>query len=155
MPRTPSRTVVPSYCLACLVATVTLAGPFSSARAGDPVILDRQGPDIDYRHPRFDPRYPGVDPRRPHRPPFGIRDPQQFDPVRDVDVGVILPPEQLEHWRSNYVPDSYRLNGYDGARQGEANVCRHEDGSRSYSSAGMTCEDGNANPPGGRTWSTK
>ncbi|MFC0338062.1 hypothetical protein SAMN05421848_2570 [Kushneria avicenniae] len=149
MPCTPSRTALSGHVLACLVATVTLAGPFPAALAGDAVILDHRGPDVDYRGP-------GIDHRRPHRPPpFGIRDPQQFDPVRDVDVGVILPPEQLEHWRSNYVPDSYRLNGYDGVRQGEANVCRHDDGSRSYSSSGMTCEDGNANPPGGRTWSTK
>ncbi|GHC26316.1 hypothetical protein GCM10010082_19340 [Kushneria pakistanensis] len=112
------------------------------AIAGESVIMEHRGPHLDHRPPR---RFP----------PFGIRDPQRFDPVRDVDVGVILPPEQLEHWRSNYVPDSYRLNGYDGVRQGEANVCRHSDGSRSYSSSGMTCEDGEANPPGGRSWSTQ
>lgn len=142
MQRRSMKPAVPGCFLACLVAAATLTGTPHTALAGESVILDRRGPPLDYRPPH---RYP----------PFGIRHPQQFDPVRDVDVGVILPPEQLEHWRSNYVPDSYRLNGYDGVSEGDANVCRHHDGSRSYSSSGMTCEDGDANPPGGRTWSTK
>lgn len=143
MPRTLFRPAISGCFLAALVAMATLPVLSPVAMAGDSVILEHRGPNLN--HHRLPPRFP----------PFGIRDPQQFDPVRDVDVGVILPPEQLEHWRSNYVPDNYRLNGYDGVRQGEANVCRHNDGSRSYSSSGMTCEDGNANPPGGRTWSTK
>ncbi|WP_438764674.1 hypothetical protein [Kushneria sp. TE3] len=143
MQRRPFRPAIPGYFLACLVSAVALAGPPQTASASESVILDHRRPNLDHHRP-------------PHRyPPFGIRDPQRFDPVRDVDVGVILPPEQLEHWRSNYVPDNYRLNGYDGVSQGEANVCRHSDGSRSYSSSGMTCEDGDANPPGGRTWSTQ
>ncbi|WP_445619727.1 hypothetical protein ACUN8C_13745 [Kushneria sp. Sum13] len=144
MQRRSMKPAVPGCFLACLVTLVTLAGTSLTAMAAESVILDRRGPNLDYR-PQLPPRHP----------PFGIRDPQRFNPVRDVDVGVILPPEQLEHWRSNYVPDSYRLNGYDGVSEGDTNVCRHNDGSRSYSSSGMTCEDGDANPPGGRTWSTK
>lgn len=142
MQRKTFRPAISGCFLASLLVAATLPAPSSDAMAGESVILEHRGPALNHRPP-------------PRFPPFGIRDPQQFDPVRDVDVGVILPPEQLEHWRSNYVPDSYRLNGYDGVSEGDANVCRHNDGSRSYSSSGMTCEDGDANPPGGRTWSTK
>ncbi|WP_456269260.1 hypothetical protein M1D97_02935 [Kushneria sp. AK178] len=142
MQRRSFRLTGPGHFLACLVTAVTLAGPPQAAMAGESAIFDHRRPSLDHH-------------RLPHRhTPIGIRNPQRFDPTRDVDVGVILPPEQLEHWRSNYVPDNYRLNGYDGVRDGDANVCRHSDGSRSYSSAGMACENGNANPPGGRTWST-
>ncbi|ARS52985.1 hypothetical protein [Kushneria konosiri] len=143
MQRTIFRPTISGCFLAALVAMTMLPALSCVATASESVILEHRSPDLNYHRPP------------PRFPPFGIRNPQQFDPVRDVDVGVILPPEQLEHWRSNYVPDSYRLNGYDDVRKGEANVCRHRDGSRSYSSSGMTCEDGNANPPGGRTWSTK
>ena len=142
MQRKTFRPAIWGCCLASLLAAATLPVISSAAMAGESVVLEHRNPTLNHRPPH---RYP----------PFGILDPQQFDPVRDVDVGVILPPEQLEHWRSNYVPDNYRLNGYDGVSQGDANVCRHRDGSRSYSSSGMSCEDGDANPPGGRTWSTQ
>ncbi|MFC0269494.1 hypothetical protein [Kushneria aurantia] len=77
----------------------------------------------------------------------------RFDPRRDVDVGVVLPPEQLEHWRSNYVPDDYRISGYDGVSDGNANVCRHGDGSVSISTSGVDCPNGQSTPEGGRSWS--
>lgn len=83
---------------------------------------------------------------------LGLSGHRDFNPRRDVDVGLVLPPEHLEHWRSNYVPDNYRLNGYDGVNRGDAKVCRRRDGSTTWSTGGMECAEGESPPEGGRVW---
>ncbi|OHV08425.1 hypothetical protein [Kushneria phosphatilytica] len=92
--------------------------------------------------------------KQPRHRHFGTHGYRHFDPRRDVDIGVVLPPSQLEHWRSNHIPDSYRLKGYDGQSRGGAKVCRHPDGSVEYSTSGIQCPTGQT-PSGGRSWSTQ
>lgn len=65
---------------------------------------------------------------------------------------VLIEPE-TEHWQGNYVPDGYRLNGYDGQPDGPG-ICSGESG-RTISTRGAACPSGQAPETGGRSWSTR
>ncbi|GAB3671675.1 hypothetical protein [Salinisphaera aquimarina] len=65
---------------------------------------------------------------------------------------VLIEPE-TEHWRGNYVPDSYRLDGYDGKPRGAA-ICSGASG-RTISTSGAGCPLGQTPESGGRSWSTR
>ncbi len=66
-------------------------------------------------------------------------------------VNVFIAP-RTEHWPSNYVPDNYRLQGYDG-RPDRPSVCRGDSGT-TISTAGGACPEGQQPATGGRSWST-
>ncbi|RKR07515.1 hypothetical protein C7446_0327 [Kushneria sinocarnis] len=135
------------FCLPLMTA-ILLSLPLSPVLAQPVIVTDTGGlpPISPLERPTW---------KHPRHQPFGTHGPRNFDPRRDVDIGVVLPPAQLEHWRSNYIPDSYRLNGYDGNSRGTSKVCRHPDGSVEYSTSGVRCPDGQTTPPGGRSWSTR
>ncbi len=75
----------------------------------------------------------------------------RFGGLERSGVNVFIAP-QTEHWPSNYVPDNYRLEGYDG-RPDRPSVCRGQSGT-TISTAGDTCPDGQRPATGGRSWST-
>jgi hypothetical protein len=68
------------------------------------------------------------------------------------EIGVSIAPD-TEHWRSNYVPDDYRLNGYDGRANHWPHICRGQTGMM-LSTAGQRCPPGQHPAQGGRTLST-
>ncbi|WP_423821860.1 hypothetical protein V5738_16210 [Salinisphaera sp. SPP-AMP-43] len=68
------------------------------------------------------------------------------------EIGINVTPE-LEHWPSNYQPDSYRLRGYDGRDNGE-HFCEGAHG-RTLSSSGTECPPGQRNKAKKRSYSTE
>lgn len=67
------------------------------------------------------------------------------------DVNVLVAP-QLEHWPSNYVPDGYSLDSYDGEPD-RPTVCRGTSG-YTLSTSGHACPAGQDRAQAGQTWST-
>lgn len=69
----------------------------------------------------------------------------------DADIQIYSDYES-EYWRSNYRPDDYRLDGYDGEPE-RATICRGESG-RTLSTRAIECPEGQTESAGGRRWST-
>ncbi|ERJ19056.1 hypothetical protein SSPSH_001895 [Salinisphaera shabanensis E1L3A] len=67
------------------------------------------------------------------------------------EIQIYMDPES-EHWPSNYVPDNYRLDGYDGEPD-RATICRGESG-RTYTTRTIECPAGQQADEPARTWST-
>lgn len=67
------------------------------------------------------------------------------------DVEVLIAPE-TEHWPSNYVPDNYTLEDYDG-QPNNITICDGSSG-HTVSTADRPCPDGQTKPAHGSTWST-
>ncbi|MES1931137.1 hypothetical protein T35B1_00915 [Salinisphaera shabanensis T35B1] len=85
----------------------------------------------------------GHDPYAP-RPGFDRRHP-------DPEIQIYMD-AQSERWPSNYVPDNYRLDGYDGEPD-RATICRGESG-RTYTTRTIECPAGQLADEPARTWST-
>ncbi|MCM5704077.1 hypothetical protein [Larsenimonas salina] len=64
--------------------------------------------------------------------------------VDRLDANVLIAPE-TEHSRSNYVPDNYRLEDYDG-KPDRATVCSGQSG-RTLSTTNRTCPEGQESAP--------
>ncbi|MES1938663.1 hypothetical protein T5B8_00400 [Salinisphaera sp. T5B8] len=67
------------------------------------------------------------------------------------ELEIYMAPEN-ERWPSNYLPDNYRLHGYDGEPD-RATVCSGESG-RTYATRTIECPDGQQAEKPGRSWST-
>ncbi|MCM2972359.1 hypothetical protein [Larsenimonas suaedae] len=85
-----------------------------------------------------------------HRKGWDHDDRRRYD--RDgrprIDANVLIAPE-TEHSRSNYVPDNYRLEDYDG-KPDRATVCSGQSG-RTLSTTNRTCPEGQESAPKGAT----
>lgn len=122
--------VLPRFVFGAIVACLatTALAQASSSSAGD------ERPVAEAQH-RNHPDYHG----RHHQPPI---EPVIVVPATPDEGG--LP--------STYVPDDYRLPGYDGKPAGPR-VCSGDSG-RSWSTEGRECPPGQRPETGGRSWST-